>query len=119
MGLVRRWRVPTSGLSRRVLGNLIKTAPTIHRGGGFQRRSSFYKFPAGDLAVEQAALLIELEDHFNLLEASFFADQDFAANVKGFSFFVIFQAGLIINIHLTLDDLSAAFALNVKGVEFA
>jgi hypothetical protein len=77
------------------------------------------KFPAGDLTADQAALVVELKDRFDLLETQLFTDQYLAANVIRFALLVDFQAGLVIDVHLPVDDLTAAFAFHVELIELA
>jgi hypothetical protein len=75
------------------------------------------KFSAGDLPVKQAAHFIEFEDDFYLLETQLTPDQDLAADEIGIALLVKFQAGVIINVDLPMDDLVAALAFHCEAIE--
>jgi hypothetical protein len=80
-------------------------------------RSIFHELPTDDLPVEQAAQFVEFEDDFDLLETHLIPHQHLAADEIGPALFVIFLAGLIIDVDLSVDDLSAAVALDGKDME--
>jgi hypothetical protein len=79
----------------------------------------FYKFSAGDLAVKQAACFVEFEEHFDALKAHIVSHQDLAADKIKFAVFVNFQAGVIVDVDLPMDDLSAAAAFHGEFVKRA
>jgi hypothetical protein len=78
-----------------------------------------HKFPTGDLPVEQAAQLVEFKDDLDLLETELIPHQHLAADKVGPALFIIFLAGLIINVNLSMDDFTAAFALHCENVKLA
>jgi hypothetical protein len=63
--------------------------------------------------------LVEFKYNFNPFKAVLIADQNLATGVKRLTLFVGFQAWLVINIHLSVDDFSAAIAFNREWIEFA
>jgi hypothetical protein len=79
----------------------------------------FHKFPTGNLAIEQSTCFIEFEEHFDTLKTQLIPHQQLAAGVIGFAVFVNFQAGVVVDVDLPMDDFSAAAALHGENVESA
>jgi hypothetical protein len=79
----------------------------------------FDELPTGDLLINDTSLIVELEDHLDLLEAQFISHEDLPADVKRFAGLVELEAGLVVNVYLSVDDLAAAPAFHIELVELA
>jgi hypothetical protein len=75
------------------------------------------EFPADHLLFEDATQIIEFKGDLDLLETLLASHQDFTANVVGFALVVEFQAGIVINVDLSLDDFATPFAFHGELVE--
>jgi hypothetical protein len=97
-------------------GNVLLIPQPCYSSGGILL---VHKFPAGNLAVKQSTPFVEFENDFNLLKAQFIPHQHLAADIIRPAFSVEFQAGLIVDVDLPVDDLTAALALHGKNMELS
>jgi hypothetical protein len=81
-------------------------------------KSILHESPTGDLAIEQSTLNVEPEDRFDLVKAQTISHQNLSANVIRLTLFIVFCAGIIIDINLAVDDLTAAFAFDTEIIKF-